>query len=190
MKNEQNVNKFIVKGKITYKKENENYVLIQVYTKVGKYANFPSMFFFGENMEKLRSFNKGDAVEITGKVESYRNKNANDNKKYLQSMVGIDVKPVDPNEIELTTHTYENAAQFTGEVQFISEPSNNTAIALINTKERNRILVTSHGKTKETFANLKAGDNVSVLCNIQTLVGKDGRKKNDIFVVKSFVLNE
>lgn len=172
--NENNIVNFkdegIIKGVITNVRKYDTFAVVQVYTRNGKNANFPSAFFFGENACLADELNKNDNVEIHGRLEPYAKRNRlGTGISFRQSFVADAVKKIDTNILSLTSHTYENAIMLSGIVDRILLNNDKVVLfSLIIGNDHQRVRIACYGRNIELVKDLKNGDTISVIASLQT----------------------
>lgn len=188
-------NEGLIKGKITSTKEVGNMVILNVFTKVGNYANFPTVLFFGDVAEKAKVFRKNDIVVIKGAIESKRDiieEDGRTKKKYSQAFVATDIEEAKSLvDDEVNSHRYENQIKISGSVNYVSKVPGNDNLALVSVytlkgKHPNFILLSLYGReAAEALEKYEKGDNICALTTMQTsYVKKDEitRKRENIVI--------
>jgi hypothetical protein len=193
--NDKNVfyNQGIIKGTITYVKQISKYLIIHVRTKIGAYYNYPTVYIPRKILNtELR---RGDYIVVKGRVESKKITKNNDT-KYEQLFIADEINITNKNSTDITFHMYENQIKLKGIVNKVSD--NNSSVILLSLKmydckseKWSKIFVAAYGETKELVKNIKPGDVVDLLGNIQTVlvVKQDKTKRKEPIVLQNIIVN-
>lgn len=176
MTEERNVNIVSLRGVIVFKYRKDNWVLttIACTNEQGK-RNYPKVYWYDNDAEEADKYEKGDRVEIEGKLQTSR--------QYKKPVVvGKCIKPT-PKELEVkfgVTHNNgkycddKNEVKIRGEfVRAFTPDSVNGKLSIISIKTEldGRTYypqITCFGRQLAKLKNIKPGDDVCVLAHIQT----------------------
>lgn len=187
-------NQGIIKGTITYIRQINKYLVIHVRTKIGTYYNYPTVYIPKEILNT--ELKKGDYVVVKGRIDSRKQTTKSNDVKYEQLFIADEINITNKNSTDITFHMYENQIKLKGIVNKVSD--NNSSVVLLSLKmydcKRNKwakIFVAAYGDKKEMVKNIKPGDVVDLLGNIQTVLvtKQDKTKRKEPIVLQNLIVN-
>jgi hypothetical protein len=187
-------NQGIIKGTITYIRQINKYLVIHVRTKIGTYYNYPTVYIPKEILNA--ELKKGDYVVVKGRIDSRKKTTKSNDAKYEQLFIADEINITNKNSTDITFHMYENQIKLKGIVNKVSD--NNSSVVLLSLKmydcKKNKwakIFVAAYGDKKEMVKNIKPGDVVDLLGNIQTVLvtKQDKTKRKEPIVLQNLIVN-
>jgi hypothetical protein len=181
------MNEFECQGKVTKIYEGDGSTIVTLYIKGEKADNNPSFFFFGNMRDEVKNFQKGDSVNITGKICIRTMKDENEHNYFEQFAKGTAIKKAE-NEMTVLFGKemrgqcdYKNEALIEGTILSCLERHNVLSFLVRPLNEKSQLMIVSYAPDshkREFTRKYKKGTHVCIKCELQTkTVIRDGKPK-------------
>ena len=158
-------NQVILKGRIEYIIKKDKYTLIRLKIKTEGHENSLSVFYY-EDISSL-SLNKGNVIEISGRISSYINK---ETKKTRQSIIAEKIINCEDDIMDINYTPYKDFAFITGEVVSNKTISPKMGIIVLKTNPFNTVSIKCyHGEQKD----IAIGSTIETKCVLEKLRDTD-----------------